>query len=290
MSIGQKEVDFYNENGFLIVENLVSKSELEGLKSDMLKICRGKYECPAIQPISDSVTDQEVLERFLCLHQVHKISPFMLSMVKHPGMADTLSKIIAPNVKCMQSMLFVKGPGFPGQAWHQDELYIPTRDRSLTGGWIAIDPATKKNGCLWVVPGSHKTGYLFNQRPITDTEEFDFAPESYGFDESKEIPVEVPAGAVVFFNGYLLHRSKKNRSDIYRRVLVNHYMNAYSLLPWSIKIPDGAKGISVGTADYRDVEMVAGEDPYAWKGYEKTGGVYLRSCEKLKKPELAATK
>lgn len=48
----------------------------------------------------------------------------------------------------MQTMLFVKPPGFPGQAWHQDENFIPTRDRSLCGGWIALDDATIENGCL----------------------------------------------------------------------------------------------------------------------------------------------
>ncbi len=56
-------------------------------------------------------------------------------------------------------------------------------------------------------------------------DEFDDAPESYGFDDSGATPVEAPAGSVVFFNGYLLHRSKRNLSNTYRRALVNHYMS-----------------------------------------------------------------
>ena len=56
-------------------------------------------------------------------------------------------------IKSMQSMLFIKPAGKPGQAWHQDEYYIPTRDASLTGVWIALDDATIENGCLWVRPG-----------------------------------------------------------------------------------------------------------------------------------------
>ena len=64
-----------------------------------------------------------------------------------------------------------------------------------------------------------KTGYLYPQRKHNNDDEFDFAPESYGFDESQEVPVEVKAGTVLFFNGYLLHRSRKNRSNIYRGVL-----------------------------------------------------------------------
>src|SRR4029079_7284902 len=118
------------------------------------------------------------------------------------------------SVKCMQSMLFVKPPGCQGTAWHQDEIYIPTRDRSLIGAWIAMDDATIENGCLYVIPGSHRSGYLFPAKAHSNHEELDFAPESYGFDETKQVPVEVKAGTVVFFNGHLLHRSFKNRSNV----------------------------------------------------------------------------
>jgi ectoine hydroxylase-related dioxygenase (phytanoyl-CoA dioxygenase family) len=173
-------------------------------------------------------------------------------------------------------MLFVKSPGLPGQSWHQDEIYIPTRDRSLTGAWIAIDDATVENGTLWVIPKSHKKGYLYPQKENTNNEDFDYTQESYGFDSSEEIPVEVPAGSVVFFNGYLLHRSAKNRSQNYRRVLVNHYLNAYSLLPWNKE-----EGQSVANSDIRRIVPVAGIDPYAWKGVIGDGkDVSLRSYQK----------
>ncbi|MBE7462372.1 MAG: phytanoyl-CoA dioxygenase family protein [Planctomycetes bacterium] len=289
MKLSPKQVESYRENGFLIVEGLVSRAELQELKDDTLKLCRGEYPHPAFPPLPANLSDNEVLEHYLCLHQVHRISPVMMKYIAHPGMAQVLSQIVAPDVKCMQSMLFVKPPDFPGQAWHQDELYIPTRDRSLTGGWIAIDEATKANGCLWVVPGSHRTGYLWPQKAHEQPDEFDFAPMSYGFDEREEIPVEVPAGSAVFFNGYTLHRSRRNRSNIYRRVLVNHYMNAYSLLPWNIPVPQQPvpKHVSAGQADFRDVIMVAGKDPYEWKGYTRENGAYARPCEKIKQRQAA---
>ena len=99
----------------------------------------------------------------------------------------------------MQSMLFLKPPGFPGQAWHQDERFIPTRDRSLVGVWIALDDATLDNGCLRVIPGSHKMGQLWPTRPHNETEEFDLSDESYGFNSDHEEIVEVKAGSAVFF-------------------------------------------------------------------------------------------
>src|SRR5207248_4861630 len=132
--------------------------------------------------------------------------------------------------------------------------------RSLIGAMIAKDDATVENGWLWVLPGSHRTGYIHPQAPYDNPDEFDIASESYGFDDSAEIPVEVKTGSVVFFNGYLLHRSRKNRSPVYRRVLVSHYMNAWSLLPWQVK-----EGETPASADRRNVILVAGTDPYSWK-------------------------
>jgi ectoine hydroxylase-related dioxygenase (phytanoyl-CoA dioxygenase family) len=174
----------------------------------------------------------------------------------------------------MQTMVFVKPPGFQGQAWHQDEIYIPTRDRSLVGAWIAVDDATEDNGCLWVIPGSHRSGYLYPQRPHTRQDEWDFSAESYGFDVGAAMPLPAKAGTVVFFNGYLVHGSYKNRTSSYRRALVSHYMNAYSLLPW--RYP--RDGIPTSVDDVRTILPVAGVDPYAWKGVEEGRGAYLRSC------------
>ena len=82
-------------------------------------------------------------------------------MLAHRRIVDVLTNVIGPNVKAMQSMLFIKAEGKPGQAWHQDEYFIPTRDRSLTAVWIALDDATIENGCLWVLPGSHRRGILY---------------------------------------------------------------------------------------------------------------------------------
>ena len=149
-----------------------------------------------------------------------------------------------------------------------------------------MDDATIENGCLWVIPGSHRQGYLYPQKPHNQPDEFDFAQESHGFSDSTEIPVEVTAGAVVFFNGYLLHRSRKNRGSVYRRVLVNHYCNAWSLLPWQIR-----EGESPASADRRNVVPVAGTDPYAWKGYDNPPqNVWLRACKALEETETDQAK
>jgi len=280
--LSEEQVCFFVENGYLAVPDLVTPEEVEEIRQDTVALARGKYPCESLQPLPAEMSDEEALRNILCIHQPHYISPVIEKYVRHPKICGVLSQITAAHlpywdgsVKCMQSMLFVKPPGFQGQAWHQDEIYIPTRDRSLIGGWIALDDATIENGCLWILPGSHRSGYLYPQRNHDNPDEFDFAQESYGFDDSGEVPVEVKTGTVVFFNGYLLHRSRKNRSRVYRRVLVNHYMNAWSLLPWSLR-----EGERPANGDRRCIIPVAGVDPYAWKGYEAPPrSVWLRTCK-----------
>ena len=281
--LSDSQVQFFIENGYIAVPNLIESDEIEELREDTVRIARGGYPCEAVQPVSENLSDDQILANILCIHQPHFVSPIMEKYVRHPELCGVLSQITAAHipfwdgsVKCMQSMLFVKPSGFQGQSWHQDEIYIPTRDRSLIGGWIAMDNATVENGCLWVIPGSHQMGYLYSQKPHGNPEEFDSADlESYGFDETLEVPIEVKTGTVVFFNGYLLHRSRKNQGQTYRRVLVNHYCNAWSLLPWSIK--DGERPAN---ADRRGVIPVSGVDPYAWKGYEATPkNVHFRHCK-----------
>ncbi len=282
--VSDKECQFFIENGYLVVPNLLSDSEIEELRQDTVTLARGEYECDNMKPLPDSVTDEDAIGRILCIHQPHFVSDTIEKYVKHPKICGILSQITAAHlpfwdgsVKCMQSMLFVKPPNFQGQAWHQDEIYIPTRDRSLIGAWIAMDDATVENGCLWVLPGSHRQGYLYPQRNHENPDEFDFAQESYGFDGSEEVPVEVTTGTLVFFNGYLLHRSRKNRGSTFRRVLVNHYCNSWSLLPWSIR-----EGERPASADRRCIVPVSGVDPYSWKGYDDPPkSIGLRTCKAI---------
>ncbi len=273
--VEQEQVEFYVDNGYLAVPDLLDAAELDELKRDIVKVARGGYPNLTIEPVPPVLSDEEVLSKILAIHQPHYVSPIMEKYTRHPMISGVLSQITGAhlahwsgNVKCMQSMLFIKPPGYQGQSWHQDENYIPTRDRSLVGAWIAIDDAYVENGCMWVIPGSQRRGYLYPTRRHGNPDEFDTHDEmATGFDESPQVPVEVKAGSVVFFNGYLLHQSLRNRTkDSYRRVLVNHYLSSESLLPW-IKTSDEQP---VARVDVRRVIPVAGVDPYAWKGYEKS--------------------
>ena len=270
-----EEVASFEENGFLLVEDVLTPEDLGVLREETAHICRGERgKVTGLPEFTDAESAEEIMAKTLCVHFPHKISETMYDALAQPLIVDYLTALIGANVKCMQSMLFIKSAGKPGQAWHQDEAFIPTRDRSLTAAWMALDDATPENGCLWAIPGSHQHGVIWPFRDHDD-ERYDCAAEAFDFPYTDEDGVMIPAkaGSVVFFNGYLLHRSLPNYAESgFRRSLVNHYMSAESLLPWQMP----TEGQSMGTADFRDIVLVAGQDPYAYKGTEQSRFCHVR--------------
>lgn len=265
-----EQVHFYQNSGYLIAPDLLSPNEINDLKDETTRIFRGERGTLEGLISTEGLSDRDVLKNYVAIHFPHKISPLIHGYLGHPLITGILTQLVSPNVKCMQSMLFVKGPGKAGQSWHQDEFYIPTRDKSLVGAWIALDDATIDNGCLWIIPGSHRPGYI-HSRVVSSSSEYADVDTVDVTRFNNRLPVEVKSGSVVFFNGYTLHSSLRNKTtDCFRMALVNHYMSAESMLPWD------QDGKLPATEDLRDIVMVAGEDPYAAKGTVNVNIPYLR--------------
>ena len=262
----------YRSDGFVAVPGLLSDAEIGALRAEIVAIARGRRGPVAGTTAPDGLSDEDVIGNILALHMPHKISRLMRETMSHPRIVEIVKALVSPNLKSMQTMLFVKKAGKPGQAWHQDEHYIATRDRSLCGAWIALDDATIENGCMWMHPGSQLRGVLYPVKPHADAR-FDSADEAFGHGYQREggVPIELKAGGVAFFNGYVLHRSLPNNAKSgFRRALVTHYMSAESLLPWTM-------GADTARPDVRDIVMISGKDPYAWRDIEDITCPFLRS-------------
>lgn len=255
----------YYEHGFALVDNVIAPEERAEIREDLAKINRGDYGCEPIPPLDAAEagiqTEETLLARYMYIGEPHTYSETIHKYITHPGINQVLSVIVGAYVpfwngayKCVQSMFVSKEPGGNGSPWHQDEHPIPTRDRSLTGVWIPLTDATVKNGCLWIIPDSHRSGIIY-ERYEHNLPDVDTMPIARGFDYSNAIPVEMVAGSALFFSGYLLHSSKKNVSQTYRPALTMHYCSANTLLTWK------------GERNYRSVIQMQGDDPYAEEGY-----------------------
>jgi len=257
----QELVDAYIENGFVLVEDVILPEEQEEIKTDLAKINRGDYSCQVIDPIGWPLDDERLLGGYMYIGQPHAYSPTIRQYIAHSGLCQILDLIVGATVpfwngayKCMQTMFVTKKPGGNGSPWHQDEHPIPTRDRSLTGVWIPLSDTAIDNSCLWIIPDSHKSGVIYH-RYSHNLPDVDSMTIARGFDDSSAIPVEMGAGSVLFFSGYLLHSSKKNLGKAYRPTLTIHYCTSTSWLSWQ------------GELNYRGVVQVRGEDPYQAEGY-----------------------
>ena len=250
-----------------VVSDVLAMDEVEAWRAEIAALCRGERgEVEALEPLPAGATGEEACAKVLTIDHPHKASPFIVEQLAHPRLVAVLQRIIGPNVKCMNAVIFNRNPGNLGSAWHQDEFYLPSRDRSTLQVWIALDDSTREKACLRVIPGSHKPGILWPTRDNTDHEHFNRGVvEAYGhpYTDDDAAYVEIAAGSAIFFNGYLLHGSAPYEAKTgTRRAITFGYMSAESWFPWDWN------GKLEPTRDLRDIKLVCGTDPYAYKGTE----------------------
>ena len=125
----------YREHGFLVVPALIAPHEVRELLDHVDDLLAGGADVLRIH----------MLHRRLEIHERYML---------HPEILDVVAALVGPDVLALQTMLFVKRPGSPGQGYHQDSFHIITQPDTLIGAWVALDRADSENGCLWITAGS----------------------------------------------------------------------------------------------------------------------------------------
>lgn len=271
--VGDADVAFYRQNGYLVVEDLIDRSTVDEILAEGTAVCRGERgPVEGLVPVSSADSDATVLSRYVTCTHVHKASPLLSDFIADDRLAEVVVRLVGENVKGFASQFFIKHAGMPGNAWHQDENFVPTRDRSLCTAWIALDGATRENGCLSMIPGSQAPGVLYPMRPHNSSE-LDRAEECYDFPGVETaVPIELRPGSCVFFNGYILHSSTTNKSDGFRRALLYQYARAETPIAYS------PRNVPVSNYhDMRDFVLVRGADPYYWKAKTDEMRAFLRA-------------
>lgn len=134
----------------------------------------------------------------------------------------------------LQSMYIFKQPHIGGEVvCHQDATYLRTKPETCLGIWVALEDATTENGCLYGIPGGHRTGGVraaFRRTPDGDgtyTETLDDTP----FEEDKKVALPAPKGTVLVFGGLFPHMSSANRSDRSRHAYTLHVIDGAAHYP-----------------------------------------------------------
>jgi Phytanoyl-CoA dioxygenase (PhyH) len=139
-------------------------------------------------------------------------------IVTHPRVAEPIAAILGPDVMVQSGRLLCKYPhdeSFVG--WHQDGLYSGLNTFASLTAWIALSDATPENGCLRVIPGSHRSGALPHIETYASNNLSNHGEQvSVPFDKDRAVDAALKAGEMSLHHVNLIHGSEANRSETTR--------------------------------------------------------------------------
>jgi hypothetical protein len=213
----------FDRDGYAVARRLFSAREA-GIYRDHFTALRLRGSYPHDLVGADPGA-RDPLRRYPRMAHMHRWDEVSLLWLLDQRIAGRLRQLLGAEPYAVQSMLYFKPPGARGQAMHQDNFFLRAQPGTCIAAWMALDPADKANGCLQVVPGSHRW-------PILCATQADLAASFT--DVTVPLPPGTPVrpatmrpGDVLFFNGSLVHGSAPNRTPgRFRRSLIGHYVCA----------------------------------------------------------------
>ena len=139
--------------------------------------------------------------------------------VRSPTLLEAVRQVLGPSIAVEHSFLVLKWPGKPFTVpWHQDGIdqCIELDPQRSVSAWLAITDAGHDSGCLRVIPGSQRLGYLPFEKEPEHQGRRGRGDQAAGFSTHGAIPVPVPAGGAVLMDSRLLHSSGPNRGSALR--------------------------------------------------------------------------
>ena len=213
----------FDRDGFAVARQLFSRREAGRYRGHFMALARGGQRPDNMADAGSQARDP--LRRYPRMMQMHRWDPVSLEWLLDARICDRLLAVLGRPPFAVQTMCYFKPPGSRGQALHQDNFYLLASPGTCVAAWLALDPADEANGCLLVVPGSHRWPILCTTAADTAQSFTDITvPLPSG---TRPRPVSLEPGDVLFFNGSLVHGSNPNRTaSRFRRSLIGHYIQA----------------------------------------------------------------
>ena len=230
MPLSDADKDLYWEQGYLILRRLYPADVLQDLEDRFLEFARG-----AVPPTENMVLMQDVMAARGAVSEpdpvrrLNKLLSFeaddrLFAYALFRDLLDAVRSLIGEELQTLSTNVFNKPPGMDGRhPLHQDLRYFALRPAdAMLGTWTAISPANRGNGCLAVIPGSHREGFLDHAEP-----DWEFVNRGFvgavGVARERRAHVELEPGDTLLFHPLLIHGSGRNRSGDFRRAISAHY-------------------------------------------------------------------
>jgi phytanoyl-CoA hydroxylase len=157
-------------------------------------------------------------------HQLVAKDPFWVRLVSDDRLLDIAAEFVGPDIALFASHYICKPPhtGRP-VLWHQDGAYWPLEPMEVVTLWLAIDDSTRENGCLRVMPGTHRDD-LHDLREREDVDSVLGSESAAEIDESLAVDLTLSAGDVEVHHPHIMHGSNANTSASRRCGLTIRYI------------------------------------------------------------------
>jgi phytanoyl-CoA hydroxylase len=219
--ITAQQIDFFNQQGYLVIEDIINADETNAYKKIYDQFLDGTIDTGKNRSdLGDGLGDNKKTENITQIMWPCDFVPELLAMPYHNRTAAVARQILGDDMEMDFDMLINKAPNTNTLTpWHQDAAYwINLPDKRALSCWLALDEAIVNNGCMWYVPGSH----------LQPLRTHSYAGKKGGAlvceaAESEGICVEVKPGTCILHHGGTLHYSHGNATDTQRRALIINY-------------------------------------------------------------------
>ena len=228
-SLADEDIQFFREYGYLVIRNAFTPGEIDAALNGMVDLMAGKN--PEFTGISYESQARDILDSLKPEQRqdvVRKLASFvdydhaLKALAEHPELIALLRQIIGDEPELFQDMGLIKPPRIGREKpWHQDCAYfnLPPGTQ-VVGVWIAFDEALIENGCMHIIPGTHKEG------PVVHFQRRDWQICDTDVQINRCMAVPLQPGGCLLFDGLLHHGTPPSQSDRRRRAVQYHYKPA----------------------------------------------------------------
>ena len=236
MLLTQDQLDEFHLRGFVKGSRVLDDGQVETLREELRRVMEGRTERKPIRQTNlldnSEKAKQTGQDTIVQVVNIWEASTPFLELVKHPEITATVSRLCnnTDTLRVWHDQIQYKPPHTGGMLdWHQDHpawpMIVPA---DLVSAWVALDDVEVENGCMWMVPGSHRWGKV----PLVTDPDGTVSPDASCLPEGVEVriePVPVKKGEVCFHHCMTWHNSRANKTDRPRRAFATHYMPGYTI-------------------------------------------------------------
>ena len=197
-SLSADSIERYKTDGVLFPIGVLSETETRGYRDQLEAVaasCRGGSR-----------------RRF---DNLHLFFPWAYRLATNEALLDAVESLLGPELVVDGTLVFYKPPHDSSYAsWHQDSVYSGWHLTPSVSAWIALTPSERSNGCMRVIPGSHRDGLLEHDN-VDDPDLLNRRGERLrdGVDESQAVDVVLQPGEMSLHHTNLVHGSNANGSN-----------------------------------------------------------------------------